>query len=89
MHFILAEMCGNRVFEGMIIAMISLAHRIIKAYLPDLLSLHDVDEHDDIVKAVSAGDPAAAQKAMAIHSKNFGDSFILLGKTIGDKPASA
>lgn len=88
-HFILAEMCGNRLFEGMIIAMISLTHRIIKAYLPDLLSLHDADEHNDIVRAVLAGDPQAARKAMASHSQNFGNAFIQLEKTLGDKPAHA
>ena len=84
-HFILAEMCGNRLFEGMIIAIISLTRRIIRAQLDDLLSLHNVGEHDDIVKAVLSGDPEAAQKTMAIHSKNFGDGFIQFEKTLSIK----
>jgi DNA-binding FadR family transcriptional regulator len=84
-HFILAEMCGNRLFEGMIVAMISLTRRIIRARLEDLLSLHAAGEHDDIVEAVVAGDPAAAQKAMAVHSKNFGDAFIQLERTLNTK----
>lgn len=84
-HFILAEMCGNRLFEGMIIAMISLTRRIIRALLEDLLSLHGAGEHDDIVQAVIAGDPKAAQQAMALHSTSFGDAFIQLEKTHGGK----
>jgi DNA-binding FadR family transcriptional regulator len=84
-HFILAEMCDNRLFEGMIIAIISLTRRIIRALLEDLLSLHGAGEHDDIVKAVIAGNPEAAQKAMALHSMNFGNAFIQLEKTHGSK----
>jgi DNA-binding FadR family transcriptional regulator len=53
--------------------------------LEDLLSLHTAGEHDDIVAAVLAGDPAAAQKAMAVHSRNFGDAFIQLEKTFDTK----
>ena len=84
-HFILAEMCGNRLFEGMIIAIISLTRRIIRSLLEDLLSLHDAGEHDNIVQAVISGDPEAAKKAMALHSKNFGNAFIQMEKTHGDK----
>ena len=87
-HYILAEMCGNRLFEGMIIAIISLTRRIIRAQLEDLLILHKAGDHDDIVRAVLAGDPEAARKAMAIHSQNFGNAFIQLGKTLNDRPAS-
>jgi DNA-binding GntR family transcriptional regulator len=88
-HYILAEMCGNRLFEGMIIAIISLTRRIIRAQLEDLLSLHNAGEHDDIVRAVVAGDSEAAQKAMAVHSQNFGNAFIQLEKTLSDKRDSA
>jgi DNA-binding FadR family transcriptional regulator len=84
-HYVLAEMCGNRLFEGMIIAMISLTRRIIRALLEDLLALHGAGEHDGIVQAVIAGNPEAAQKAMALHSMNFGNDFIQLEKTHGSK----
>ena len=88
-HFILAEMCGNRLFQGMIIAMISLTRRIIRAQLEDLLLLHKAGEHDDIAAAVVAGDSTAAQKAMAVHSRKFGDAFIQLEKTLDIKPHPA
>jgi DNA-binding FadR family transcriptional regulator len=80
-HIILAEMCGNRIFEGMIVAIISLTRRIIRAQLEDLLALHDIGEHDDVVQAVIDGNPEAAEKAMAIHSASFGNAFLRLEKT--------
>jgi DNA-binding GntR family transcriptional regulator len=74
-------MCGNRIFEGMIVAIISLTRRIIRAQLEDLLALHDIGEHDDVVQAVIDGNPEAAEKAMAIHSASFGNAFLRLEKT--------
>lgn len=76
-HFILAEMCNNRLFQGLITAIISLTRRIIRARSQDLLSLHDAGEHDEIVEAVLAGDPEAAREAMVRHCQAFGDRFIL------------
>ena len=75
-HFILAEMCGNRLFEGMINAIISLTRRIIRSKQENLLELHGAGEHDDIVKSVINGDPEGARKAMEIHSRAFGDAFL-------------
>ena len=77
-HYILAEMCGNRLFEGMISAIISLNHRIIKTLLEELLKGHGTGEHDEIVQAVIAGDSEAAQKAMARHASNFRSVFLKL-----------
>ena len=82
-HFILAEMCGNRLFEGMISAIISLNHRIIKSLLEELLKGHGTGEHDKIVKAVIAGDPEAARKAMARHASNFKRVFLELEESEG------
>lgn len=82
-HFILAEMCGNRLFEGMISAIISLNHRIIKTLLEELLKGHGTGEHDEIVQAVSAGDSEAAQKAMARHASDFKSVFLKLEQSEG------
>ncbi|XPS86974.1 transcriptional regulator, GntR family [Desulfosarcina variabilis str. Montpellier] len=82
-HFILAEMCGNRLFEGMISAIISLNHRIIKSLLEELLKGHGIGEHDEIVKAVIAGDAEAARKAMARHASNFKRVFLELEESEG------
>lgn len=84
-HFILAELCGNRLFEGMIIAIITLTHQIILAQLEDLLLLHGAGEHDEIVQAVIDGDPEAARKAMIRHGSNFGESFLQLEKNTPQK----
>ena len=77
-HHIIAEMCGNRLFEGMISAIISLNHRIIKTLLEELLKGHGTGEHDKIVQAVIAGDPVAAHKAMAHHASTFRTKFLKL-----------
>ena len=80
-HFILAKMCGNRLFEGMISAIISLNHRIIKTLLEELLKGHGTGEHDEIVQAVIAGDSEAAQKAMARHASDYRSVFLKLEKS--------
>ncbi len=76
-HFILAEMCNNRLFQGLINAMISLTRIIIRAKLEDLLSLHGPGEHDKIVEAVLKGDSEAAGEAMLHHCRDFGTRFVL------------
>ncbi|BBO81227.1 GntR family transcriptional regulator [Desulfosarcina ovata subsp. sediminis] len=82
-HLILAEMCGNRLFEGIIISIISLTHRIIKAMFKDLLKLHGAGEHEDIVQAVMKGDSESAAKAMTLHGDSFGRVFLELEKSEG------
>jgi DNA-binding FadR family transcriptional regulator len=76
-HFILAEMCNNRLFQGLITAIIFLTRKIIRAKSQDLLALHQAGEHDEVVEAVLTGDPEAAREAMKRHSQAFGNKFIL------------
>lgn len=75
-HFILAKMCNNRLFHGLIVAIISLTRKIIRAKAEDLLSLHGAGEHDEIVAAVLKGDPEAARQAMLHHCEAFGSRCI-------------
>jgi GntR family transcriptional regulator, transcriptional repressor for pyruvate dehydrogenase complex len=71
-HFILAEMCGNYLFEAIINSLIKLTHQIVDAVKPeDHNSLHGAGEHDQVVKAVIAGDAAAAKEAMSAHLDKF------------------
>jgi GntR family transcriptional repressor for pyruvate dehydrogenase complex len=71
-HFILAEMCGNYLFEAIVNALIKLTHQIVEAVKPeDHNSLHGVGEHDEAVKAVLAGDAEGAARAMAAHLDKF------------------
>lgn len=81
-HYILAEMCGNYLFEAIVNSFIRLTHQIVDAVEPeDHNELHKVGEHDEMVAAVIAGDPEAAAKAMTEHLKNFCEGLIRMDKT--------
>lgn len=80
-HLILAEMCGNEIFRNMLIAIISLTHKIIKVLSPEEVNfLHNTGEHDDIVASVLMGDPEGAEKSMALHSNCFSEALIKTGR---------
>jgi DNA-binding FadR family transcriptional regulator len=66
-HTILAEMCGNRFFEGLAKAAMGILKSLVE-YL-QLDYLHPEQAHVDVVDAVIAGDSEAAAKAMRIHSE--------------------
>ena len=71
-HFILAEMCGNYLFEAIVNAMIRLTHQIVDAVKPeDHNALHGVGEHDQVVRAVIEGDAHGAARAMTAHLDRF------------------
>jgi GntR family transcriptional regulator, transcriptional repressor for pyruvate dehydrogenase complex len=76
-HYILAEMCGNYIFEAIVNSMFKLTHEILTAIDPmDLKSMHGEGDHDPIVEAVIAGDPEAAARAMTNHLNEFCDELI-------------
>ncbi|KMY68593.1 hypothetical protein AAU61_02850 [Desulfocarbo indianensis] len=71
-HFILAEMCGNYLFEAIDNALIKLTHQIVDAVKPeDHDALHGAGEHDEIAQAVIEGDGEKAAKAMRAHLEKF------------------
>lgn len=71
-HFLLAEMCGNYLFEAIVNSLIKLTHQIVDAVKPeDHDTLHGAGEHDKVVKAVLDGDAEAAGKAMTEHLDKF------------------
>lgn len=71
-HFILAEMCGNYLFEAIVNALIKLTHQIVDAVKPeDHNALHGAGEHDQIARAVINGDADSAAKAMSDHLEKF------------------
>jgi GntR family transcriptional regulator, transcriptional repressor for pyruvate dehydrogenase complex len=79
LHFILAEMCGNYLFEGIVNAMIKLTHQIVAAVDPeDHEALHSAGEHDSIAEAVMKGDPEKASKAMTKHLRKFSKSLLIM-----------
>ncbi len=76
-HFILAEMCGNRFFEGLVRSVMGLTRRTIEAVHPDQPPfLHPAGMHRPIIKAVLAGDPDAAGAAMRKHALQFGKTLM-------------
>jgi GntR family transcriptional repressor for pyruvate dehydrogenase complex len=76
-HFILAEMCGNRFFEGLVRSAMGLTRRTIEAVHPDQPPfMHPPGMHRPIIKAVLAGDPEAAEAAMRKHALQFGKTLM-------------
>jgi DNA-binding FadR family transcriptional regulator len=72
-HYILAEMCGNRFFEAIIRSSMKLTHRLIEVVNPNPYTLHPAGLHRPIVEAVLRGDPEAASLAMRKHAIEFGE----------------
>lgn len=71
-HFILAEMCGNYLFEAIVNSIINLTHEIVATVDPDNFPrVHEPGEHDPIVEAILLGSPDEASRAMSNHLKEF------------------
>jgi GntR family transcriptional regulator, transcriptional repressor for pyruvate dehydrogenase complex len=77
-HFLLAEMCGNRFFEGFARSMMAVLRKVALSVNPDYL--HPEDAHRKIVDAVLAKDPERAQKAMKTHAIEFGKALLRMEK---------
>jgi DNA-binding FadR family transcriptional regulator len=74
-HFVLAEMCGNRFFEAIINSVIKLNAKILEELKPNPpYSIHPPGLHHAIVEAVLSGDPDAAADAMEKHAGVFYDN---------------
>ena len=84
-HFIFAEMCGNRFLEAIVRSLMGLTRRIIQAVEPDPQYMHPAGMHRPIVEAVLARDPEAAAKAMEEHAIEFGEILIKMEKTYREK----
>jgi GntR family transcriptional repressor for pyruvate dehydrogenase complex len=80
-HFILAEMCGNRFLEALVNSLLTLTRRILEEIKPDPPdSIHPPGLHGPIVEAVLAGDPEAAADAMRKHAIVFYENLVRLEK---------
>jgi GntR family transcriptional repressor for pyruvate dehydrogenase complex len=88
-HFVLAEMCGNRFFEALIGSLMELTRRVIMVGDPDFHFIHPAGMHRPIVEAVLAGDASKAALAMKKHAVEFGKILLEKEKTFrGKKPTS-
>jgi GntR family transcriptional regulator, transcriptional repressor for pyruvate dehydrogenase complex len=89
-HFILAEMCGNRFFEGLVRSVMRLTGKAIEVARPDQPPfLHPAGMHRPIVKAVLAADPEAAAKAMRKHALQFGKTLMEMELSFRNKRSSS
>ena len=85
-HFILAEMCGNRLLEALVKSLMGLTRRFVAAVQPDFHSMHPPGLHRPIVEAVLAGNGEAAAEAMRHHSEEFGQVLIGMQKEFRQRP---
>jgi DNA-binding FadR family transcriptional regulator len=84
-HFILAEMCGNRFFEALVRSALELTREVVEAVGPDPRTMHPAGMHRPIVEAVLAGDAKAAAEAMGRHTVEFGEVLIKMEKIYREK----
>ncbi|MBI4963900.1 MAG: FadR family transcriptional regulator [Desulfomonile tiedjei] len=76
-HFILAEMCGNRLLEALVKSLMGMTTRFVASVRPDVKSMHPAGMHRPIVEAVLGGKGDAAAESMRRHTEEFG--VILIG----------
>ncbi len=84
-HLILAEMCGNRVFEALMRSLLKLSKEVVLAVNPDPDIVHPRGMHRSLVEAVISGNPEAAYEEMKKHTIDFGEKFIKMEKTFRER----
>jgi GntR family transcriptional regulator, transcriptional repressor for pyruvate dehydrogenase complex len=87
-HFILAEMCGNRFFEALIRSLMGLTRRVNEIIEPNPeqpMDLHPAGMHRPVVEAVLSGDPDAAEAAMKHHAQEFGSRLMEAEKAFRER----
>jgi DNA-binding FadR family transcriptional regulator len=84
-HFILAEMCGNRFLESIVRSVMGLSRRIVEVLAPDPVEIHPAGLHEPIVRAVLDKDPDQAFAKMREHAISFGEVLMKLEKAFRSK----
>ena len=79
-HYLLAEMCGNRFLETMVKLIIGVSGKIIEAFKTEPNPFHPPGSHLPIIDAVLAGDPEAAADAMRRHAVEVSENLARLEK---------
>jgi GntR family transcriptional repressor for pyruvate dehydrogenase complex len=87
-HFILAEMCGNRFFEALVRSTLGLTRRVVEAVGPDPRTMHPAGMHRPIVEAVLAEDSKSAAIEMEKHTVEFGETLIKMEKIYREKKST-
>jgi len=76
MHFILAEMCGNRFLEALVGSLMGLTRKAVEAVEADPHYMHPAGMHHPIVDAVLAKDSEGAAEAMRKNIFEFGETLM-------------
>lgn len=84
-HYIFAEMCGNRFLEALIVSVMRLTKQVVEAVKPDTQKLHPAGLHDAAVEAVLAGNPEAAAGEMEKHAIEFGRNLMKMEQEYHEK----
>lgn len=71
-HHLLAEICGNRLFQAIASALCRLTGEVILEVKPVKKVIHRPEEHLAILRAVAAHDAEGAAGAMKTHLQNMG-----------------
>lgn len=87
-HFILAEMCGNRFLEALVRSVVGLSKKVVETIDADPRPLHPAGMHVTVVDAVLSGDPEKAAKEMEKHAVEFGNNLIQLERTFRQKKSN-
>ncbi|RJR36507.1 MAG: FadR family transcriptional regulator [Desulfobacteraceae bacterium] len=88
-HYLLAEMCGNRFLEALERSLMAMTRRVVQVVVPEPLWLHPAGMHRPIVDAVLARDPDSAAEAMRKHAIEFGENMIKMEKAFREKKVSS
>lgn len=87
-HYILAEMCGNRFLEALERSLMALTRRVVQVVEPKRLWLHPAGMHRSVVDAVLARNSVEAAEAMKKHAIEFGENLSKMEKIFRDKRVS-
>jgi DNA-binding FadR family transcriptional regulator len=78
-HYILAEMCGNRFLEALVNSLVNMSALILEELKPNPpSSIHPPGSHRFVVEAVLNGDPEGAAEAMRNHATGFYENLVKL-----------
>jgi GntR family transcriptional repressor for pyruvate dehydrogenase complex len=88
-HYILAEMCGNRFLEALERSLMALTRRVVQVVEPKRLWLHPAGMHQPIVSAVLGRNPDEAAEAMKKHAIEFGENLSKMEKAFREKKVSS
>jgi GntR family transcriptional repressor for pyruvate dehydrogenase complex len=88
-HYILAEMCGNRFLEALERSLTALTRRVIQAVEPERWWMHPAGMHRPVIDAVLARNPDAAAEAMRKHAVEFGENLSKMEKAFREKKSSS